>query len=118
MGGFFRGLHVILPKPQKENPMPQFILTYHGGSQPSSPEEGKAHMARYMAWMSGLDMVVGQQPLKNTHVLGADQIGTPMMGYSILNAPDIASARAIAEKSPFLEMDNASMQVSELIVMG
>ena len=41
-----------------------------------------------------------------------------MMGYSILNAPDIASARAIAEKSPFLEMDNASMQVSELIVMG
>ena len=66
MGGFFRGLHLSLPKPQMENPMPQFILTYHGGSQPSSPEEGKAHMARYMAWMSGLDMVVGQQPLKNT----------------------------------------------------
>ena len=39
MGGFFRGLHVILPKPQKENPMPQFILTYHGGSQPVIPLE-------------------------------------------------------------------------------
>ena len=98
--------------------MPQFIMTYHGGSQPSTPEEGKAHMARYMAWMQGLDMVVGQQPLKNTALLGADQIGTPMMGYSIVNAADIDAARAIAEKSPFLEMDNAAMQVSELIVMG
>jgi len=98
--------------------MPQFILTYHGGSQPTTPEEGKAHMARYMEWMGGLDMVVGQQPLKNTTVLGADQIGTPMMGYSILNAADIDEARTIAEKSPFLEMDNASMQVTELIVMG
>ena len=45
--------------------MPQFILTYHGGSQPTTPEEGKAHMARYMEWMGGLDMVVGQHPLKN-----------------------------------------------------
>ena len=98
--------------------MPQFIMTYHGGSQPTTPEEGKAHMARYMEWMGGLDMIVGQQPLKNTTVLGADQIGTPMMGYSILNAADIDEARTIAEKSPFLEMDNASMQVSELIVMG
>ena len=98
--------------------MPQFIMTYHGGSQPATPEEGKAHMARYTEWMGGLDMVVGQQPLKNTQILGADQIGTPMMGYSIVNAPDIDAARAIAEKSPFLEMDNATMQVSELIVMG
>ena len=31
---------------------------------------------------------------------------------------DIDAARAIAEQSPFLEMDNASTQVSELIVMG
>ena len=45
--------------------MPQFILTYHGGSQPTTPKEGKAHMARYMEWMGGLDMVVGQHPLKN-----------------------------------------------------
>lgn len=98
--------------------MPQFILTYHGGSQPSSPEEGKAHMVRFMEWMGGLDIDVGQQPLKNTQILGADQIGTPMMGYSIITADSIEDARAAAEKCPFLEMDNASMQVSELIVMG
>ena len=98
--------------------MPQFILTYHGGSQPATPEEGKAHPARYMAWMRELDMVVGQQPLKNTAVLGADQIGAPMMGYSILNAADLDEALAIAEKCPFLEMENATMQVSELVVMG
>lgn len=98
--------------------MPQFIMTYHGGSQPSSPEDGKAHMARYMAWMGELDMVVGQQPLKNTQILGPDQIGTPMTGYSIINAESIEEAREIAAKCPFLEMENATMQVSELITMG
>ena len=34
--------------------MPQFMLTYLGGDQPSSPEEGKAHMEKYMAWLAGL----------------------------------------------------------------
>ena len=98
--------------------MPQFILTYHGGSQPATPEEGKAHRARYIEWMRELDMVVSQQPLKNTIVLGADQIGTPMMGYSILNASDLDETRAIAGKCPFLEIEHATMQVSELIAMG
>lgn len=98
--------------------MPHFILTYHGGGQPTTPQEGKAHMARHMAWIGKLDVVVGQQPLKNTQILGPDQIGTPMMGYTIINAAHIDEARAAAQTSPFLEMDNASMQVSELIVMG
>lgn len=97
--------------------MPQYIMTYHGGSQPATPEEGKAHMDRYMAWMGTLDAVVGQQPLKGTETLGSKEI-TPMMGYSIINAPDMDAARKIANACPFLEMDNSAMQLSELIVMG
>lgn len=97
--------------------MAQFILTYVGGSQPATPEEGKAHMERYMAWIGTLDAVNPQQPLKNTTVLGTKEI-VPMMGYSIINADDIEAAKTIAAACPFLEMDNAAMQVSELASFG
>ena len=93
--------------------MAQFILTYVGGSQPKSPEEGKAHIERYMKWIGTLDAVTPQQPLKNIEVLGTKEI-VPMMGYSIINADDIEAAKAIAAACPFLEMDDSAMQVSEL----
>ena len=96
--------------------MPQFIMTYHGGSQPKSPEEGKAHMDRYMQWIGGLDAVVPQQPLKGTEVLGDKNI-TTMMGYTIINAADMDAARDIAKACPFLDTDNSAMQLSELAQM-
>ncbi len=96
--------------------MPQFIMTYHGGSPPKSPEAGKAHMEKYKQWIGSLDAVVPQQPLKDTQVLGSKEI-TTMMGYTIINAADMAAARATAEGCPFLEMDNSAMQISELMVM-
>ena len=34
--------------------MPQYVISYIGGDKPASEEEGKAHMAKYMAWISGL----------------------------------------------------------------
>jgi hypothetical protein len=92
-------------------------MTYHGGSQPKTPEEGQAHRQRYMDWIGTLDAVVAQQPLKGTEVLGSKDI-TPMMGYSIINATDMDAARSIAQSCPFLEMDDSAMQLSELIVMG
>ncbi|MDB4111848.1 YciI family protein [Yoonia sp.] len=97
--------------------MPQFIMTYHGGSKPATPEEGQAHMQRYMEWIGGLDAIVPQQPLKGSEVLGSKEI-TTMMGYSIINAPDMDAARAIAQSCPFLDMDDSAMQLSELMVMG
>ncbi len=96
--------------------MPQFIMTYHGGSQPKTPEDGKAHMEKYMQWIGGLDAVVPQQPLKGTEVLGDKEI-TTMMGYTIINAADMDAARAIAQSCPFLEMDNSAVQLSELAQM-
>jgi hypothetical protein len=97
--------------------MAQFIFTYVGGSQPATPEEGKAHMAKYMAWMGTLDAVTPQQPLKNTTTLGTKEI-VPMMGYSIINAADIEAAKSIAASCPFLDMENSGMQVSELASFG
>jgi len=49
--------------------MPQYVITYLGGNQPSSPEEGKQHMAKYMEWISSLgeNAVSPMNPFKNTH---------------------------------------------------
>ena len=99
--------------------MAQFILTYHGGGQPATPEEGKAHMARYMEWIKNLDAVTPQQPLKGTQMIGTAPDGhVPMMGYTIINAADMDAAMAAAKTCPFHDMDNTLMQVSELMVMG
>ncbi len=100
----------------KGNPMPQYILTYHGGSQPETPEKHQDQMDRYMKWVENLDAVVPQQPLKGTQTLGDKEV-TPMMGYTIINAVDLDAARAVAKSCPFLEMDNSAMQVSELVAI-
>ena len=48
--------------------MTQYVIVYLGGDQPSSPEEGKQHMAKYMEWLSALgdSAVSPANPLKNT----------------------------------------------------
>lgn len=39
--------------------MARFVFGYHGGPRSLSPEEGRAHMDQWMAWMNGLgDAVV------------------------------------------------------------
>ena len=34
--------------------MPQYVIVYLGGDQPSSPEEGEKHFAEYQEWLSSL----------------------------------------------------------------
>jgi len=34
--------------------MAQYIISYLGGDQPSSPEEGQRHFAKYKEWLSSL----------------------------------------------------------------
>jgi hypothetical protein len=99
--------------------MPHFIMTYHGGSQPKSPEEGKAHMKAYMTWIANLGKaaVVPQQPIGKTEVLGDPAGAAPMMGYTIIDVPDMDAARKIAQSCPFLMMDKATLQLSQLMQM-
>ena len=103
--------------------MPQFIMVYLGGDQPSSPEEGKQHMAKYMAWLSSLgDSVVSPaNPLKDTRTVNADGTVTPggtttMSGYTVIDADSIEAALSIAKACPFLDM-GGSLEVSELMQM-
>lgn len=92
---------------------------------PKSPEDGKAHMAKYMAWMQGLgDAVVSpDSPMKATQLVSGDGVtdntdGIQLFGFMVIEAADMDAAIAIAKASPFLEMGGGSIQVGELMQMG
>ena len=103
--------------------MTQYIITYIGGNQPATPEEGRQHFIKYKEWLATLgDCVVSPaNPFKNTHTINADgtvtnKSSTSMSGYTIINAESIDAAIESAKACPFLEI-GGSLEVSELIQM-
>jgi len=103
--------------------MPQFVIIYLGGDKPSSPEEGKQHMTKYMDWLSSLgDAAVSPaNPLKNTNTVNPDGTvsaggTTSMSGFTIVEADTMEAALLIARGCPFLDI-GGSLEVSELMQM-
>ena len=103
--------------------MSQYIITYLGGNQPSTPEEGKLHFVKYKEWLSSLgdSAVSPANPMKNTHTVNSDGSvteggTTSMSGYTIVETDTIESALEIAKACPFLEI-GGSLEVSELMKM-
>ena len=102
--------------------MPKFVLTFEGGRQPSSPEEGQKHMADYMAWMKNLGeaIVMPQTPFKTSKIVSKDGVtdpsGSPLRGFLMIEAEDMAAAVEIAQACPFLEM--GEMRVAETMEMS
>ncbi len=103
--------------------MPQYIISYLGGGQPSSPEEGRQHFARYQAWLSSLgeSAVSPANPFKNTHLINPDGTvtagsQTTMSGYTIIEAESMEAALTIARACPFIDI-GGSLEVSELVPM-
>ncbi len=97
--------------------MPQYVITYLGGNQPSGPEEGKQHMAKYMEWISSLgeNAVSPMNPFKGTHTVNPDGTSTTKMsGFTIIKADTIDAALSIAKSCPFLDI-GGSLEVSELM---
>jgi hypothetical protein len=103
--------------------MGQYVITYLGGNPPSSAEEGKQHMSKYMEWLSSLgeSAVSPANPLKNTSTVNSDGSvtsggKTSMSGFTIIEADSMESALAVAKSCPFLEV-GGSLEVSELMQM-
>jgi len=106
-----------------ETQMPQYVIVYLGGNQPSSPEEGKQHFAKYKEWLSSLgdSAVSPANPFKNTSTVNSDGTvttgsTTSMSGYTIIKADSMETALEIAKACPFLDI-GGSLEVSELIQM-
>ena len=103
--------------------MAQYIITYLGGDQPSSPDEGKRHFAMYKQWLSSLgDAAISPaNPFRNTSTVHPDGTVTggstiSMSGYTIIEADSMEQALEIARACPFLEI-GGTLEVSELMPM-
>lgn len=104
--------------------MAKFMLTYLGGDQPSSPEEGQKHFAKYKEWLGSLgDAIVSPaNPLKGTCIVSPDgSVSTGgqsnMSGFTVVQADSLEAALEMAKSCPFLEI-NGSLEVSEMIEMN
>ena len=103
--------------------MNQFIITYLGGDQPSSPEEGQKHFAKYQEWLGSLgDAAVRPMvPFKNSHTINPDGSvvegsSVAMSGHTIIQAESIEQAVEYAKSCPFLDT-NGSLEIAELVEM-
>lgn len=101
--------------------MPQYVLVYLGGDQPSSPEAGEQHCAKYREWLTSLgdSAVSPANPFKDTSTVNSDGTvttgsTTSMSGYTIIEAESMEAALSIAKACPFLEI-GGTLEVSELI---
>ena len=104
--------------------MPKFMLIYHGGGRPETPEEGKRVMAAWTKWMQGIGdaLVDGGNPAgmsKTVTASGIDDNGgsNPVSGYSLINAADMDAAIAIAQGCPILEGGSGTVEVAEAMEM-
>jgi hypothetical protein len=103
--------------------MSQFIITYLGGDQPSSPEDGKKHFVKYKEWLASLgDAAVSpMNPFKNSLTVNPDgsvSSGSTvaMSGYTLIEADSMEAALDIAKACHFLDI-NGTLEVSELAKM-
>ena len=101
--------------------MPQYVITYLGGNQPSSSEEGRKNKTKYMEWLSSLGKkaVSPMNPFKNTCTINPNKSvnkgsKTAMSGYTIITADSMDDVINIAKACPFLEI-GGSLEVSELM---
>ena len=104
--------------------MSQFVITYLGGNQPTTPEAGKQHFAKYQEWLGSLgDAAISpMNPFKMTSTVNPDGSVTPgsstaMSGYTIIEAESFEKAIEITQACPFLDM-GGSLEVSELMGMS
>jgi hypothetical protein len=99
--------------------MPNYLLAYHVGRAPATPEEGAAQMAKWNAWVGGLGkaMVDPGTPLGKSVMVSADGVlpdggPSPLMGFSVVAADGLEAALSIARSCPYLAF--GTIEVAEM----
>ena len=102
--------------------MSNYIIAYHGGKEPESPEEGARQMARWQAWVAGLgDAVVnpgtplGKFKTVTSGGVSDDSGSDPLTGFSVVKADSMDAALEMAKACPFLEI--GTIKVAEVMEM-
>ena len=103
--------------------MPNYIIAYHGGNKPETPEAGAEQMAKWKAWVDGLgDAAVNPgTPLAKTRIVSASGVsddGGPaaMSGFSVVKADTMDAALEMAKACPFLDT-GGTLEVAEMMEM-
>jgi len=102
--------------------MPQYLLAYHGGATPTTPEEGEQVMAAWMGWMQGLGSALsdGGRPIGEARTVSADGSvahdagANPVTGYSVLQAASLDDAVAKVAGCPVFAA-GGSVEVCETL---
>ena len=111
---------------RKDIDMAKFIYLYRGPAPPSdvTPEQGAERMAAFQAWMGkvGSALVDVGSPFGTGASVGDDGTeGTPadLIAYTIVEAADLAEAKALTAGLPFLsERDGKHVvEIFELLSM-
>lgn len=100
--------------------MPSYIIAYHGGEKPESPEEGSKQMAKWKAWLAGLgDAVINPgTPLGKSMMVSSAGVSDAggsdaMSGFSTVKADNLDTAIEMAKGCPFLET-GGTLEVAEI----
>ena len=104
--------------------MTKFLVTYHGASEPDSPEAAQQMMAAFMAWAqkAGSALIDPGAPLGPAKVVSSTGVtdgaaDAPCGGYSIIEADDIDAAVALVTDHPFVGR-GGELQVSTAVLPG
>jgi hypothetical protein len=99
--------------------MANYLLVYHGGGMPASPEEGAKIMKAWTDWFGVLGgaLVDGGNPVSQVRTIASNGSvsngGTnPSSGYSVIKADSLDAAVALAKGCPVLG-GGASIEVAE-----
>jgi len=104
--------------------MANYLLVYHGGQMPESPEEGAKVMQAWTDWFGTLGdaLVDGGNPVTQVRTIASN--GTvsnggvnPSSGYSILKADSLDAAVVLARGCPILNGGGGSIEVAETSAM-
>ncbi len=103
--------------------MSNYVIAYHGGKTPESPEEGAKQMAKWKAWVDGLgDAVVNPgTPLGKPKTVSSSGVSdgggsNPLIGFSIVKADSMDVALEMAKACPTLEI-GGTLEVAEVMEM-
>lgn len=104
--------------------MPEYVLAYHGGSRPSTQEEGAKFQQKWMAWIKSIgDAAVNPAiPLGMSKTVGADGVtddggSNPLSGLTIVKADNMDAAIEMAKGCPHLDI-GGTLEVAEVMKMG
>ena len=98
--------------------MANFLLLYHGGKMPETPEDGAQVMKAWTDWFGQLGgaLVDGGNPVSQSRTISpggsVSDGGSDVSGYSVIKADSLGAAVELAKGCPVL-LGDSRVEVAE-----